>query len=478
MPVGLRLGILLALPMVGAISVTGIYLNKEVIVAAAWLSFGIGALVFINPLLGVGAMTATFMLVAYPTVLQTLGFITVNNLLGLCLVIVLAAHVLTTRDLSVLKLPQVLLLGAIGIVLVLSTAHADVIFPVLGQSQSLGVKGKILDRTADMMHDYWARLIFLLFFVSFVRSGRDVRVMFLTFVLVLFLAVPSALINWLQGTLAHGFRTTASVTAGANANRLAMICLMQIACWWTWAVARGSTMRRGIAMGAIAASLLVVLASGSRSGLLGCAVLAVLLQSGPRRYRVPPFQIGVLVLAGAIAIATVVPPEAWQRMLSFSAEDPHAGATYSLVRREQTIDTALLMVRDHPFLGIGIGNFREVARQVYLDPFFRPPHNSYLWAVSEGGLFVLGGYLLLFWMTWRELGRAARLTERDPACGYVVAAMRVLFHLYWFFAFFADLWLNPITYFIVGLVLCLRRYLESLPPVSGSPLRPALARAR
>src|SRR6185369_16965998 len=91
MPVGLRLAITLALPIFGAISVTGIYLNKEVLVAAAWVAMTIAALVFIQPLVGVSVMTATFMLVAYPTVLQTLGFLTVNNLLGLCLGAVLAA---------------------------------------------------------------------------------------------------------------------------------------------------------------------------------------------------------------------------------------------------------------------------------------------------------------------------------------------------------------------------------------------------
>jgi len=463
MPVGLRLAITLALPVAGAISVTGVYLNKEVLVAAAWVALSIAALVFIQPLIGVAAMTATFMLVAYPTIFQDLGFLTINNLLGLCLAAVLAAHIVTTRDISVLKTRQTVMFVIIGLLLVLSTIHADVIFPVLTQSQSLGVKGKFLDRTSDMMHDYWARLIFLVFFCAFVRTARDIRAMFFTFVLVLFLAVPSALINWWEGTLAHGFRTAASVTAGANANRLAMICLMEMACWWAWVVWHGGNVRWGIALGAIGGALLVVLATGSRSGLLGCGVLAVLVQFGPRHFRVSALQIGVVVLTGVIAVATIVPPQAWDRMLSFSSEDRHAGATASLVAREQTIDTGFAMIRDHPFLGIGIGNFREVSRQVYLDPYFRPPHNSYLWAASEGGLFVLACYLALFWFTWRDLVEATRLVHRDPSCVPIVVATRVMFFLYAFFAIFADLWLNPITYYLIGSVVALRAYLERLP---------------
>ena len=56
--------------------------------------------------------------------------------------------------------------------------------------------------------------------------------------------------------------------------------------------------------------------------------------------------------------------------------------------------------------------------------------------------------------------------------------MRNVFYVYSFFAAFADLWLNPIAYFLIGLIVCLRRYLESLPPVEARRgLQPALARA-
>ena len=39
----------------------------------------------------------------------------------------------------------------------------------------------------------------------------------------------------------------------------------------------------------------------------------------------------------------------------------------------------------------------------------------------------------------------------------------MVFLLYTFFAFFADLWLNPITYIMIGLILCMRRCVEALP---------------
>jgi len=314
-----------------------------------------------------------------------------------------------------------------------------------------------------------------------------VKGLFMTFMLVLFLAVPSALINWWQGTLSHGFRAMASVTAGANANRLAMICLMEVGCWWCWLKLRPSAVRWLVAGAAIGGAFLVVLATGSRSGLVGCGVLAVLLQTGPRRFRVTPFQIGLAAVFGLIAVLTVVPPEAWQRMLIFSSdvhvEDTQAarGAASSLALREDTIRVGLDMIHDHPVLGVGLGNYREVSRQIYLDQSFRPPHNSVIWAASEGGLLVLGGYLLVFTLTWREMMTILRLADRDPSIAYLAAALRITFYLYCAFSLLADLWLNPITYVVVGLIICLRRYLEGMPAVAPRSARwghasPAMAR--
>src|SRR2546422_11564422 len=115
LPAGLWLLIALGLPFVGAVTVTGIYLNKEVVVVAAWVAFTLAGAVLFDPLVGVTAMAGGFLLVAYPTVLQDLGVLTINNLLGLVLAVALVAYVMQTRDLSFLTMRQVLILAAIGV---------------------------------------------------------------------------------------------------------------------------------------------------------------------------------------------------------------------------------------------------------------------------------------------------------------------------------------------------------------------------
>jgi hypothetical protein len=475
-PAALRLALVLAFPFIGALTVAGTYLGKEIIVAAAWVALATVGFLFVNPVSGVIVMSAMFLITAYPTLLQTLGILTVNNLIGLGFVVLLVLHVLETRDMSFLRIPQVQILIVIGILFAISGYHSDINFPLLVTTFRRG--GATVDRTADLSHDYVTRLAFLGFFWVFVRSRRDISALFLTFTFVLFAAIPSALINWEQGTLESGFRAQASLTAGANANRLAMICYFQIACWWVWAQSHPGWVRRAIGYGVMGASGLVLFATGSRSGLVACVPFAILLQTGVRRFRVTPVQMGFMGVLVAVAVVAIVPPEAWERMLNFTPGRGEAGQ-HSTLQRVTTIYTGVQMIQDYPGLGVGLGNFREVAKQVYRDPFYRPPHNSYLWAASEGGIPVLLLYLLLMWVTWRDVRVITKLAHRDPSIAHIAAGMRIVFPIFNFFGLFADLWLNPILYIMVGLVITLRRHVEGLPEVQAParmvPTRRAIA---
>jgi O-antigen ligase len=458
-PLALRAVIALGLPMAGAMTVAGTYLGKEVLVSAAWMALSVVAILFVRPVVGIAMMTAAFLLAAYPTLLQSLGMLTVNNLLGLCFVVLLGLHVIEKRDLSFLKNRQVQIFLVIGVLLIIGSMHAEWIFPTLGKTVG---RAKILDKTGDMAHNFVARLVYLVFFIVFVRDRRDIKTMFLVFMLALFVAIPSALYNMAFGTLVKGFRAAASFTSGANPNRLAMICLIEIACFWFWSRARPTLFRQGVGLAAMAAAVMVLLGTGSRSGLLGLGVLGILLWTSPRAFRVSLPQVGLLAAAGVFAVATLVPPESFERMINFSPDKGEVGATSNRMR-EETLERAWQIFADHPVFGIGLGNFREVSRQIYQDSFYRPPHNSYLWAASEGGILVVLGYVALFWITWRDLRIVTRLAHRDPEIGAAAGAVRVIFLLYAFFSAFADLWLNPITYAMIGLIVVMRRYVESLP---------------
>src|SRR5262249_37804175 len=130
-------------------------------------------------------------------------------------------------------------------------------------------------------------------------------------------------------------------------------------------------------------------------------------------------------------------------------------------RPEDTLERPWQVAKDYPVFGVGLGNFREVTRQVYKDDFFRPPHNSYLWAICEGGIFVLAAYLWLFWVTWQDLRHVRRYAYKDPEFEIWAAAIRIVFLLFFFYSAFADLWLNPLCYVLIGLVICMRQYVDT-----------------
>src|SRR4030095_8193710 len=149
--------------------------------------------------------------------------------------------------------------------------------------------------------------------------------------------------------------------------------------------------------------------------------------------------------------------------------------------REETLERALQVAEDYPVFGIGLGNFREVTRQVYDDDFFRPPHNSYLWAICEGGVFVLVAYGWLFWVTWKDIQLIRGLSVLDPEIEVWATALRVVFLLFFFYSAFADLWLNPLIYVLLGLIASMRQYVETLarpaataPRLVGSGMRRSL----
>ena len=398
------------------------------------------------------------MLAAYPTILQALGVFTVNNLLGVAFVALLAMRILETRDLEFLRVPAVRMLLVIWVVFIISEYNSHGAFPLLQASRG---KTYALDRSDQMWHEFRTRLAFLVFIIAFVRDKADIKMVHAAFFLGLFAAVPSAVWNLATGNLVRGFRIMSSVTGGTNPNRLAMICLIEIACWWCWAHAKPTRLRWGLTCLAVLMSLVTLLGTGSRSGFLGLFFLGFLLQNSGAAYRLRAGQIAAIGVAGMVILATVIPPAAVERMVNFSPERGEIGASSNKLR-EDTVWTAVDIALDHPVLGIGLGNFREVSRQVYRNKFFRPPHNSALWALTEGGIAVLLAYLALFAFVWRDLQRIRQLAVLDEDLGHVATALRIVFLLVMFFSWFADLWLAPQTYVLAGLIYVLRRYLENV----------------
>lgn len=80
-------------------------------------------------------------------------------------------------------------------------------------------------------------------------------------------------------------------------------------------------------------------------------------------------------------------------------------STETLKERISLWKKTFKLIEEHPYLGVGSGNWRIVLPSYGLEgltprsfttDFFQRPHNDYLWVLSENGVFGLACYLLIF----------------------------------------------------------------------------------
>lgn len=203
--------------------------------------------------------------------------------------------------------------------------------------------------------------------------------------------------------------------------------------WWlAWAGGCGALMMAALVM------------SWSRGAWLGfaAAVATMLLAVVVRRGR-----LAVLLVLAALVVAYLLlagglsrlPPALVER---FSDLVPYMGvsdvrgaevtdANFAVLERLAHWQSALAMWTDHPWLGVGIGNY-EAAYARYALPQWPAAlghaHNYYLNIAAEAGLLGLAAYLLLWGASllgaWRAVQRA-----QGAAWGMALGVLGVIVHL-------------------------------------------------
>jgi putative inorganic carbon (HCO3(-)) transporter len=177
---------------------------------------------------------------------------------------------------------------------------------------------------------------------------------------------------------------------------------------------------RGAWIGFAAALVAVSLARGGRSAVLfGLAVAVVATAGAVGDVSLPPTITerfaDVLPVAGIPDVATI----------------PVTDANFAAVERLAHWQAALAMWRDHPWLGVGFGNYATIypayAIGRWLDPLGHA-HNYYLNVGAEAGLVGLLGYIL-FWLS--AFGLAWQAIRRSQGFHRALAAggLGVLVHL-------------------------------------------------
>jgi O-antigen ligase len=272
----------------------------------------------------------------------------------------------------------------------------------------------------------------------------------------------SGTINSLRGTgfEVGGYRAAANIGIGAaaNPNRLAFFCVLGIALSWSCKEIVRSRVLGAVLTAAIPGLALAALLTASRSGLLNLLVVFSLFAmegkfSVKRQLHLIGFAAVVIFLASDLLSGThadrlknIVPGS--------SIEVAGTSSTESTEDRLKTLSDVSRIIAENPILGTGIGNVRWVRLQIFGSA--RPPHNSYLLAIAEGGVPALILYLVLYGFTLKHLmdtEKKSRLSE----IRFIARSLRIGLIAFLFFTFFADFWSSIMTYFFVGLAIVLKR---------------------
>jgi len=197
-------------------------------------------------------------------------------------------------------------------------------------------------------------------------------------------------------------------------------------------------------LAAIAAGLLMVVAlamSWSRGAWLGFAAAVLILCLVHSRWTaiLAGAAMGFLIFALALSSVHLLPPALAQRFAGLSAyftlpdvtTAEVTEANYALIERLAHWQAAIRMWTDHPWLGVGIGNY-AVVYPAYALPHWPEPlghaHNYYLNVGAETGLVGLVFYLIFcIAALWQAL-RAIRNTSGLPRA-MALGTLGVLVHL-------------------------------------------------
>lgn len=197
----------------------------------------------------------------------------------------------------------------------------------------------------------------------------------------------------------------------------------------------------GLLVGLLGTALAMSWSRGAWLG-AGAAMLAILF-AWPRRMRVGVMLVVLALLVGLQVLQSGILPDAMieqlRSMTEFFQSFDVRGAdinpdSYSVIERLAHWQTAVNMARDHPWLGVGFGNY-AAAYPDYAFPNWPlalgHAHNYYLNVLAEVGVLGLLAYaalwIVVFWHTFR-LTRSHRIWTRGIAIGLLGAWTHLSVH--------------------------------------------------
>lgn len=157
------------------------------------------------------------------------------------------------------------------------------------------------------------------------------------------------------------------------------------------------------------ATAVTIIFSLSRGGFLGlCVACLVMVAKSRRKVLASALAAGGIVLVLAFAPDTIV-----ERLKTLNEIREGEIKEGSMQQRQRAMHEAMLIIRDHPLLGIGINNMLLILPRYgnENEREQRVAHNSYLQVAVDGGLPALVLFLLMLAVTFLRLRKLRRLLK-------------------------------------------------------------------
>ncbi len=321
---------------------------------------------------------------------------------------------------------------------------------------------------------YLSLVLFFPIVLLAVRSERDVG-------RILWLCMGTMVLVFPYGyrqMLRYGGRMGVGLSE-PNYFSLALLLLIPVALVMAYQQYKETNRVWGFAGAGVLISSLIL--ASSRGAFLGFVLSMWLL---PLKLSRRPWLISSLAVVAVLVGILVVPNSLGRRFLG-GASLTVSGQNIAEVRSNEAhldlLMAGLLMIEDHPFFGVGLGNFKKMSRVYYEVTKARIAHNTYLQIAAESGLPALVAFVIFLLHVFRSLGRSARLAlvrGRPDVHGWALA-MQTGLAAFLLSAFFVNAQFEKFFWLMIFLSIALEQVMLAAADPPKDPLmkeEPAWAR--
>ena len=212
---------------------------------------------------------------------------------------------------------------------------------------------------------------------------------------------------WSYVTGAAGLESRYTAAEGFNENDVALTLVLGIPMAWYLAVTRPGWVSRWFDRAYVPVSLIALLLTASRGGLIAALVgLTIIPLSIGRLDWRSKLVLSLIVVASAWAIATVIPPTSWQRLATTQSELSSGSIGFRKIIWIAGLNVAFA----HPAFGVGAGAFSTSVAPELARPF--AAHNAFLAVLVEQGVVGLALFAMVFIAAFVAASRLPPMTAR------------------------------------------------------------------